>query len=118
MITIEYDHVSGEEARRNFVKAGLKDVIDSRINDAFVEIPKIDGDFDFVFIDAWKPDYVKFLRLLKDRISPGGAIVAHNVTNQARDMKEFLEAIRNDSTLETTFHEISAEGFSVSIKRK
>ena len=118
VITIEYDKVSGEEARRNFGKAGLEDVIDSRINDAFEEIPKIEGNFDLVFIDAWKPDYVKFLHLLKDRILPGGAIVAHNVTNQARDMQEFLEAIRNDPTLETTLHEISAEGFSVSIKRK
>ncbi|MCK4760124.1 MAG: class I SAM-dependent methyltransferase [Candidatus Aminicenantes bacterium] len=118
VITIEYDRVSGEEARKNFGKAGLEDVIDSRINDAFEEIPKIEGNFDFVFIDAWKPDYVKFLHLLKDRISPGGAIVAHNVTNQARDMQEFLEAIRNDPTLETTFHEISEEGFSMSITRK
>jgi caffeoyl-CoA O-methyltransferase len=118
VITIEYDRTSGEEARRNFEKAGLEDVIDSRINDAFEEIPKIEGNFDFVFIDAWKPDYVRFLRLLKDRVLPGGAIVAHNVTNYARDMQEFLDAIQNDSELETTFHEISAEGFSVSIKRK
>lgn len=118
VITIEYDSVSGEEARRNFNKSGLEDVIDSRISDAFEEIPKIEGNFDFIFIDAWKPDYVKFLHLLKDRIMPGGAIVAHNVTNYARDMQEFLEAIRNEPSLETTFHEISAEGFSVSIKRK
>ncbi len=118
VITIEYDRVSGEEARKNFEKAGLEGVIDSRINDAFEEIPKIEGNFDFIFIDAWKPDYVKFLRLLNDRILPGGAIVAHNVTNHARDMQGFLEAIQNDPTLETTFHEISAEGFSVSIKRK
>ena len=118
VITIEYDRVSGEEASRNFKRAGLDDVIDSRINDAFEEIPKISGNFDFVFIDAWKPDYVRFLRLLKDRILPGGAIVAHNVTNYARDMKEFLEAVQNDPGLETTFHEISAEGFSVSIKRR
>jgi predicted O-methyltransferase YrrM len=118
VITIEYDRASGEEARRNFEKAGLEDVIDSRINDAFEEIPKIEGNLDFVFIDAWKPDYVRFLRLLKDRVLPGGAIVAHNVTNYARDMQEFLEAIQNDSELETTFHEISAEGFSVSIKRR
>lgn len=118
VITIEYDRTSGEEARRNFEKAGLEDVIDSRINDAFEEIPKIEGNFDFVFIDAWKPDYVRFLRLLKERVLPGGAIVAHNVTNYARDMQEFLEAIQNDPSLETTFHEISAEGFSVSIKRR
>ena len=118
VVTIEYDRASGEEARRNFEKAGLEDVIDSRINDAFEEIPKIEGEFDFVFIDANKEDYIRFLDLLKDRVRPGGAIVAHNVTNYARDMKEFLEAIQNDPGLETTFHEISAEGFSLSIKRK
>jgi len=118
VITIEIDPVSGQEARRNFLKAGLEDVIDSRINDAFEEIPKIEGKFDFVFIDAWKPDYIKFLRLLKDRILPGGALIAHNVTNYARDMKEFLGAIKNDPDLETTFNEISAEGMSISIKRK
>lgn len=118
LITIEIDKGYGQVAQQNFQKAGLEDVIDSRINDAFEEIPKIEGKFDFVFIDAWKPDYVKFLHLLKDRILPGGAIIAHNVTNYARDMQVFLDAIQNDPSLETTFHEISAEGFSVSLKRK
>jgi len=118
VITIEYDRASGDEARRNFQKAGLEDVVDSRIIDAFKEIPNIEGEFDFIFIDANKEDYMRFLDLLKDRVRPGGAIVAHNVTNYARDMQEFLEAIQNDSGLETTFHEISAEGFSLSIKRK
>jgi caffeoyl-CoA O-methyltransferase len=118
LITIEIDKGYGQVAQQNFQKAGLEDVIDSRINDAFEEIPKIEGKFDFVFIDAWKPDYVKFLRLLEDRILPGGALIAHNVTNYARDMQEFLDAIQNDPSLETTFHEISTEGFSVSLKRK
>jgi predicted O-methyltransferase YrrM len=93
LITIEIDKGNGQVAQQNIRKAGLEDVIDSRINDAFEEIPKIEGMFDFVFIDAWKPDYVKFLRLLEDRILPGGALIAHNVTNYARDMQEFLDAI-------------------------
>lgn len=118
LITVEIDKGYGQVAQQNIRKAGLENVIDSRINDAFEEIPKIEGMFDFVFIDAWKPDYVKFLHLLKDRILPGGAIIAHNVTNHARDMREFLDAIGNDPSLETTFYEISAEGFSVSLKRK
>ncbi len=118
LITIEMDKGYGQVAQQNFQKAGLEDVIDSRINNAFEEIPKIEGKFDFIFIDAWKPDYVKFLRLLEDRILPGGAIIAHNVTNYARDMQEFLDVIRNDPSLVTTFHEISTEGFSVSLKRK
>jgi predicted O-methyltransferase YrrM len=118
LITIEIDKGYGQVAQQNFRKAGLDDVIDSRINDAFAEIPKIEGQFDFVFIDAWKPDYIRFLRLLKDRILPGGAIIAHNVTNHARDMREFLDAIKNDPDLDTTFNEISGEGMSISIVRK
>ena len=118
LVTIEIDKGYGQVAQQNIRKAGLEDVIDSRINDAFVEIPGIEGEFDFVFIDAWKPDYIKFLRLLKGRILPGGAIIAHNVTNHARDMREFLDAIKNDPNLETTFNEISGEGMSVSIVRK
>jgi len=118
IITIEIDPVPGEIAKNNFEKAGLMDIIDLRINDALEEIPKIEGKFDFVFIDAWKPDYIKYLKLIRGRILPGGAIIAHNVTNYARDMKDFIEVIQNDPGLETTFHEISAEGFSLSMVRK
>lgn len=117
VITIEIDPVSGQEARRSFRKAGLSDVIDSRINDAFDEIPKIEGEFDFIFIDANKEDYGRFLMLLKDRVRPGGAYVGHNVINYARDMRDFMDAIQNDPAFETTIHKTSAEGFSVSIKR-
>jgi predicted O-methyltransferase YrrM len=114
LITIEVDPGPGEKARKNILSAGLEGVVDARIADAFAEIPKIDGEFDFVFIDAWKPDYVKFLKLVRDRVQVGGVIVAHNVTNYARDMQDYLAAIRNDSELDTTFEELTAEGMSVS----
>jgi predicted O-methyltransferase YrrM len=114
LVTIESDAASGEEARRNIRRAGLERVVDARIADAFAEIPKIAGEFDFVFIDAWKPDYIKFLELVRERVVAGGVIVAHNVTNYARDMRDYLAAIQNDSGLETTFKELSAEGMSVS----
>ena len=117
LTTIEIDAGPGEKARRNIKNAGLDSIVDVRITDAFQEIPLIKGEFDFVFIDAWKPDYVKFLYLLRDRVVKGGAIVAHNVTNYAHDMRDYLEAIQNDACLETTFEELSAEGMSVSIIR-
>jgi predicted O-methyltransferase YrrM len=118
LITLEIDSISGQEAQRNVQKAGLGDVIDARIADAFKEIPEIEGTFDLIFIDAWKPDYVKFFHLLRDRIVPGGAIIAHNVTNYARDMKDFLEIIKSDPGLETTFNELTEEGMSISIVRR
>jgi predicted O-methyltransferase YrrM len=118
LVTIEVDPESGAKARQNILRAGLEDVVDVRIADAFSEIPGLEGTFDFVFIDAWKPDYLKFLKLIRDRVPPGGAIVGHNVTNYARDMKDYLDAVRNDPGLETTFEELSAEGMSVSIVRE
>ncbi len=117
LVTIECEPASGEEARKNVSLAGLETAVDARIADAFAEIPKIEGEFDFVFIDAWKPDYVKFLNLVRNRVAAGGAIVGHNVTNYARDMRDYLAAVRNDPGLETTFHELSAEGMSVSVVR-
>jgi caffeoyl-CoA O-methyltransferase len=115
LITIEIDSSNGQVAQQHFLKAGLDDVIDSRINDALKEIPQIEGTFDFVFIDAWKPDCFKYLNLLRYRMCPGGAIIAHNVTNCARDMQDYLDAIKNDSGLKTTYNEISGEGMSISI---
>jgi predicted O-methyltransferase YrrM len=114
--TVEIDPRPAREAQENFVKAGLADVIDARINDAFDEIAKLEGEFDFIFIDANKEDYGKFLEMLKGRLKPGGAFVGHNVTNAAREMQDFLNVIKNDPDLETTFHTVSAEGISVSIK--
>jgi len=118
LIGIEIDPGPGEKARRNILSADLESVVDIRIADAFEEIPKIGGEFDFVFIDAWKPDYVKFLGMLRNRVVTGGAIIGHNVTNYASDMRDYLAAIRNDSGLETTFEELTIEGMSVSIVRR
>ena len=98
--------------------SGLDGVIDSRIGDALEEIPKLEGEFDFIFIDAWKPDYLRYFELLRDRIAPGGAITAHNVVSQEEGMRDFITAIETDPEFETTIQRTSTEGISVSIKRR
>lgn len=118
LITIEVDEGRGLEARQNFEKAGLTDVVDSRINDAFLEIPTLEGPFDFVFIDAWKEDYKKFLDLVYPRVTVGGAITAHNVLSHGSGMRDFLAAIERHPQLETHIHKTSSAGVSVSFKRE
>jgi caffeoyl-CoA O-methyltransferase len=117
LITIEINPDLANEARQNFRIAGLTEVIDSRINDAFKEIPQLEGDFDFVFIDAWKADYKKFFDLLYPKVSLGGAITAHNVIDSADELKDFLQAVQSNPKWETTIHRSSNRGISVSIRK-
>jgi len=88
-----------------------------RAADAFEEIPGLEGSFDFVFIDAWKPDYLAFFELIRDRVVPGGTIAAHNVTSHADDMRDYLRAVQADPDFVTTVHEISSQGMTVSVRR-
>ncbi len=60
LVTIEYDPVRAKELAANIQKAGLSDIVRVVAGDAFKEIPKVTGNFDLVFLDAWKPDYKKF----------------------------------------------------------
>ena len=65
VVTIEYDPQRAKEASENITRAGLTDVVRVVHGDAFKEIPKLQGTFDFVFLDAWKPDYQKFCWMTK-----------------------------------------------------
>ena len=114
LITLEIEPKRAREARENFEHAGLDDIIDSRINDALKEIPALEGKFDFVFIDAWKPDYIKYLELILPKMKPGGVITAHNVTSQGNSMRDFLEEIQQNPKLITTIDRSSRAGVSIS----
>ncbi|MCC7009829.1 MAG: O-methyltransferase [Acidobacteria bacterium] len=116
VVSIEYDPVRAKEGAANVARAGLDDVVRNVQGDAFAEIPKLPGTFDFVFLDAWKPDYVKFLALVMPRLAPGGLFVAHNVVNKKSEMEPFLEAIQHDARLFTTIVSPSSEGMSVSYR--
>jgi caffeoyl-CoA O-methyltransferase len=116
VVSIEYDADRAREGAANIQRAGLSDVVRAVQGDAFAEIPKLTGTFDFVFLDAWKPDYVKFFELVYPRLSPGGLFVAHNVVNKKEEMEPFLSAIQNRPGLFTTIVSPSSEGMSVSYK--
>jgi predicted O-methyltransferase YrrM len=42
-------------------------------------IPRLEGTFDLVFIDADKQNYCAYFDLVVDRVRPGGLIIADNV---------------------------------------
>ena len=117
LVTIEYDPVRAKELAANIQRAGLTDVVQVRSGDAFEQIPKVAGTFDFVFLDAWKKDYKRFLDLVFPRLDKGGLFLAHNVVNKRSEMGDFLDAIQKNPAMWTTIVSPSGEGMSVSLKR-
>jgi len=117
MVTIEYDPVRARELAENIRKAGFADIVRVVPGDAFAEIPKLQGTFDFVFLDAWKRDYKKFLDLVYPRLDKGGLFTAHNVVNKKGEMEDFLEAIQRNPALWTAIVSPAGEGISLSYKK-
>jgi len=118
LVTIEYDPVRAKEAAANVQRAGLSDVVQVIAGDAFKEIPKVQGEFDLVFLDAWKPDYKKFFDLVFPRVTPGGLFLAHNVINKKNDMLDFLSVIQTHPQALTTTVSPGHEGISITYKRR
>ena len=117
LVTIEYDPERAKELAENIRRAGMADVVQVVAGDAFAQIPKLPGTFDFVFLDAWKRDYKKFFDLVYPRLDRGGLFTAHNVVNKRTEMGDFLDAIQKNPTLWTAIVAPSGEGISLSWKR-
>lgn len=66
-------------ADRYFRRAGVHTRIKQHIAPALEVIPRIEGRFDLVFIDADKSNYPRYFELVIDRMSTGGLIIADNV---------------------------------------
>jgi len=118
LTTIEYDPVRAKEAAANVKRAGLDDIVTVIGGDAFVEIPKLSGTFDCVFVDAWKRDYIKFFDLTYPRLDDGGLFLGHNVINKKSEMSDFLDRIATHPDLFTSIVAPGGEGVSISYKRR
>jgi caffeoyl-CoA O-methyltransferase len=117
LITLDIDKGRHTLALANFKATGLAGLIDARLVNALREIPRLEGPVDLVFIDAWKPDYLRYLRMVLPKVRSGGAITAHNVVSEAVEMPDFLNAIHTNSDLKTEIISLGPAGLSVSFKR-
>ena len=117
VVTIEIDPQVAAQARENIRRARLADIVDSRVNDALVEIPSLRGGFDFVFIDPGVPLNRRVLDLVYDRVPAGGLVVAHNAFGFRLSEPEFRKAIRDDPRLETTIVPTLSGGLSITTKK-
>jgi predicted O-methyltransferase YrrM len=85
-------------ARRYSEEMGVADSIDYRVGNAFETIESLDGPFDLVFIDAWKPDYVDYYEAVLPKLADDGVILADNTLSES--VKPFNEHVVNDERVE------------------
>ena len=117
LLTLDIDEGRRSLALKNIRATGMDDVIESRLGDALKIIPTLQGPFDLVFIDAWKPDYKKYLDLTLPLVRSGGIVAAHNVDSHPHEMQDFLEEIKANPQLKTEFVKVGPAGLSVSSKK-
>jgi len=117
LITLELDERRASLAAENFKRLGFDTVIELRRGDALKLLPAIEGPFDLVFIDAWKPDYLEYLRQVLPKVRSGGAIVAHNISSHAEELGAFVETVMKHPQLDSRIDRRSSAGMTVSIKK-
>ena len=132
IITIERYPKMIEEAKKNIEKAGLEDTISILEGDAEEILPTLNEEYDLVFIDAAKGQYLEFLNSCMKLLRPGGLLISDNILYKGmiasdslvvrrkktivKRMRDYLKYICNHEQLETSIIPVG-DGVALSYKR-
>jgi len=114
LITVDKNQEIKEIASNYFEESGTTDRINLIIGDAKKIIPRLDGVFDLVYLDADKENYAHYYDLLIEKVVNGGYILADNVLwygkvlqespqksdRETRGIKEFNQKVQLDERVE------------------
>jgi predicted O-methyltransferase YrrM len=88
VISIEFDPLHYEVAKKNIENAGLSSKVDLRLGKALDILPQIEKEqkepFDMIFIDADKPPYTEYFQWAIKLSRPGSVIIADNVIRNGK----------------------------------
>src|SRR4051794_40934038 len=114
VVTLEADADYASVARANLERAGVADAVELHVGDALDTLPKLDGPFDLIFIDADKKSNPAYLTEALRLSRAGTAIVADNVvrggavTDASREdpsvqgVRSFVEMVAAEPRLTAT----------------
>jgi caffeoyl-CoA O-methyltransferase len=112
LFTLELREEDAATAKKYFVKAGMESKIDLLIGDALQIIPTLQENWDLVFIDADKVNYINYYELTLPSVKSGGWLLADNVLfhgevlgdtlkgKNATAIHAFNEHLKNDDRVE------------------
>lgn len=120
-------------AKDNFRRAGKEEVITLLEGDALDILPTLTEEYDFIFMDAAKGQYIHFLpqvlRLLKrggvllsDNVMQDGTVIESRFAVERRDrtiharMREYLYELKHHDLLQTSILPLG-DGVALSVKK-
>lgn len=87
--TIDVNYELEDMVQEFIEKADMKGKIKALIGDAMELIPAMDEEFDLVFIDADKGNYVNYYNMVFDKVKKGGYIIADNVLWSGKVLEDY-----------------------------
>ena len=105
IITIEKYEPRIPVARRHFEEAGLSDRITLLEGDAGEILKKLDGSFDFIFMDAAKGQYIHWLPDILRLLSTGGVLFSDNVLQDGDIIESRFAVERRNRTIHARMRE-------------
>src|SRR5215212_5053464 len=99
LITCDVNEETTAIARRYAEEAGVVDRIEYRTGPALETVAQLDGEFELVFIDADKPNYLKYYEATLPKLAANGLMILDNTLWSGRvadpdDNDENTRAIR------------------------
>ncbi len=84
ILTIDPDPERREQARGFLARAGVLERVELIDGEALQVLPRLEGPFDLVYVDALKEEYRRYLDLALPKMALGGLIVVDNVLWKGR----------------------------------
>ena len=91
LTTIELEPEHAKVAKDNITRAGLSDKVEVLVGDALKILPELEKDkaqFDLIFIDAEKTQYVSYFNYALKMSRKGTVIIADNVIREGKILEE------------------------------
>jgi predicted O-methyltransferase YrrM len=99
VLSLEGDPEAAARWRENVREAGLEEWVELLEGDALELLAAIDDVFDLAFLDGEKAQYEAYFALARERVEPGGLVVADNVLSHPDELGGYVEARQADPGL-------------------
>jgi len=121
---IDIDVNATDTAKKNFSKLSHTEHIELLAEDGLKAIERLEGPFDYVYLDAdgkelGKGLYLELLKKVYDKITDGGWILAHDIVvpTFSSQFEEYLSFVRDKTNFqESILFDVDAYGLELTIK--